>query len=328
MNSLPFGFISDMYGPHFLILFGCVIVAVWAMCWWFVRSSDKTADLPPVQIPESPDAYDIAYLRGGENEVLRVLIFDLVQRGYLEAVEEKTGIFAKEQKLVKKFNHPDPRHLTEIGRKVFQSFSASRSAQEVFQSSSLPDVVQGWCSGYEKGQRSDQLLSSDEMRAKAGVVGLVGGAVIVPLGGYKLVTALSKGHSNVMFLILMAVIGVGILVWICRPRRLSSRGRRYLERIQQKFDRLQRRTTFYRLGQYVAGQASQTSRRQDPVETGPMAVLGVALFGAAVLAGTPYGYFHDMFQQSSSGGGCGGGGCGGGGGGGGGGCGGCGGCGG
>lgn len=83
MSNLLFGLISDMYGPTFLVLYACVIGATLAICWVWVQSLDKTSNLPPLPIPKSVNAYQIAFLRGGENELLRIMIFDLIQRGYL-----------------------------------------------------------------------------------------------------------------------------------------------------------------------------------------------------------------------------------------------------
>ena len=53
------------------------------------RAMDRTGNLDVPPVPESPDPYRIAYLRGGENEVLRLMLFDLVRRGHLEMTETK-----------------------------------------------------------------------------------------------------------------------------------------------------------------------------------------------------------------------------------------------
>jgi hypothetical protein len=108
--------IADMYGPHFLLFYGGVIVLTLVVCWWRLHQSDPTALLPPLQVPSDPDPYEIAYLRGGEHEVTRVVIFNLIQQGYLW----KDGDTIRPEP-----NCPDVRHLSEIERKVFGWFPGS-----------------------------------------------------------------------------------------------------------------------------------------------------------------------------------------------------------
>ena len=53
-----------------------------------MRGRDRTANLPPLPIPADPDPCEIAYLRGGENEATRLIVFDLIQRGCLGVLVE------------------------------------------------------------------------------------------------------------------------------------------------------------------------------------------------------------------------------------------------
>ena len=52
---------------------------------------DTATDLPPV--PDDPDPAQVAWLRGGPKEVLRVVLAGLLQRGHLElgGPEDKRG---------------------------------------------------------------------------------------------------------------------------------------------------------------------------------------------------------------------------------------------
>ena len=51
----------------------------------------------------------------------------------------------------------------------------------------------------------------------------IGAFIIAGLGGYKLMVAISKGHHNVMFLILMGIISLCILVSMCAVSDQESR---------------------------------------------------------------------------------------------------------
>ena len=323
--------IANMYGPHFLLFYGVVIVLTLVGCWWTLRRRDLTGVLPVPPVPSEPDPYEIAYLRGGEEEVTRVVMLSLTQRGYLQASTSR---------IEHALNHPDLRHLSEIERAVFDWFSSLRATEGIFQSKEYPSRINAYCGRYQQRLQSEQLIMPEEserlimpeedesdtrtlMRSPSQMlveawkkVRFAGVAVILGLGGYKLAVALARGRYNVFFLIIMAVVGLIVLFKTCRLPRITRRGRAYLERLEQVFGQLKDRPA--------------TSAASAADMTLPLVV---GLFGSAVLAGTAFDYYRQEFKEprsswSSGGGwvgGCGGG-CGGDGGGCGGGCGGCGGC--
>lgn len=296
--------LATMYGPEFLLLYVCVIAVVCVACAWAIGRLDTSSAEGLPLIPPHPDPLEIAYLRGGENEVTRVAIFDLIERGYLELREEKIGLFktGKIKRIAQALNAPDASVLPPQQQTVFGQFRTPQTAQEVFQSA-LPTRIKSHCVMYEQSLREAGLLCDGARQREAAQYGWIGAAVVLGLGGYKLWAALATGHDNVIFLILLALFSAIVIPILCRKRRLSRRGKAYVDRLQQAFAPLK-------------GRPADSS------------VLLVSVFGVAALAGTSQEYYAQMFAQSSSSGGCGGGssgGCGSGGcgGGGGGGCGGC-----
>lgn len=297
--------IGDMYGPAFLLLYGSVIVATLFACWWKMSNADSTAQMNPLPVATDPDPFEIAYLRGGENDVSRLAIFDLIERGYLQIVEEpkQSREGGTERRLTQVPMHPDSRHLSTLERAVFDWFSGERTAAEVFESSTLSERVKYHCAAHEQSLLNEQLLYPEEAKQAAWGVGLTGALVITLLGGYKLMVALEKGRSNVEFLIVMGIVSLVVLIYICRTQRLSYRGREYLENLQQAFDQLKARCV-----------RPDAPALANPAAPDPAMLLLVSLFGVSVLAGTAYASFEQEFHRASSGGGgCGGGGCGGGG---------------
>jgi uncharacterized protein (TIGR04222 family) len=75
--------IADMYGPSFLLLYGGVIIALVVEAVWSKRRNDPTGDLEPPPVPSKPNPHEIAFLRGGAAELTRLVVFDLMRRGYL-----------------------------------------------------------------------------------------------------------------------------------------------------------------------------------------------------------------------------------------------------
>lgn len=305
MNTIPHNLIADMAGPSFLLFFLIAAVITIVGCRLWLRSADSSIALPPIPLPPNPDPLETAFLKGGHNEVTRVAIFSLIQRGHLEFFQppKTLGLFKKATQIRRAAKGPNSRLLTPIEKTVFHHFSEPRTARQIFQSPNLPASVQMACIDYEKNLQREHLLASDELKSRSWTACGLGVLVLVLLAGYKLAVAIAKGRHNFGFLIALGILSVIVLLLVCRPPRVTKRGKSYLDRLQNSFQQLK-----------------GSSNCDDTT----MLIL-VALFGATVLQGTAFADYHDMFRQTSTGGcggGCGGGGCGGGGCGGGG-CGGC-----
>jgi uncharacterized protein (TIGR04222 family) len=303
--------LADLSGPHYLALYAFVIagVFIWAA---LVRSAlDPPGRDDPPPVPLRPDPYQIAYLRGGENEVTRAVLFGLVERGYLQVLPAKSRMASPTGwRISRAESAPDASLLSSLEWKVVSEFDKPRRAQDVFQQG-VPARVRGVCADYEQALRAEALLTDDSIRQSTHRVAWAASAVILGLGVFKLAAALSNGHSNVGFLLLMMVVSLCILPMIVKVPRLSRRGRAYLERLQQAYTGLRRPRAI-----------SDPSPALDPL------LLMVGVYGLPSLAGTTHARFAQMFPQSvsagggcggatggcgtSSGGGCGGGGCGGG----------------
>src|SRR5689334_6465903 len=82
--------LAKMYGPYFLILFGFIIFFAVILLALVKSKFDNTGRhaIPP--IPQNPDPFEIAYLRGGTNEVARSVIFSLLQKGFIEINNSST----------------------------------------------------------------------------------------------------------------------------------------------------------------------------------------------------------------------------------------------
>ena len=73
--------LATMEGTTFLVLY--VIFILFTLTTLAIARSniDKTDQLPIPAIPPQVDPYEVAYLRGGINEMARSVVFSLVQKG-------------------------------------------------------------------------------------------------------------------------------------------------------------------------------------------------------------------------------------------------------
>ncbi len=299
MNFWQDNSIGNMYGPRFLLFYAIVIGVVLVVAWWQVRSADRTLEEPADDLPEPVDATDLALLRGNVNEVLRLTIVELVQRGYLRLVEGTFLGMTSGQKIAQAPTAPDPRFLSRLQRPVFDFFKSPRKAAELFSDKSLNERFRVECNDAEERLDQYRLITPDDVRRKSRRTAFIAGLLVVGLGVYKLVVALSKGKTNVGFLFVIAILGIFAVRFVTRTPRVSRRGKAYIQKLQTRYSRLKYE---------IIGLTNAVD------ESG--LIFAVALFGIPVLQGTAYSNLVPTFRQATaatSAGGCGGAGCGGGG---------------
>ena len=112
------------------------------------------------QNPGNLDPYEVAYLRGGRNEVARVVIVSLVERRILELQQPDRGLlrsFAKDSKFVGQRPARPAISLSELERTVYHWFDEPRQVSDVF-SKSLPAEITPYCLPFEERLQRRQLL--------------------------------------------------------------------------------------------------------------------------------------------------------------------------
>jgi uncharacterized protein (TIGR04222 family) len=293
--------LGNMWGPTFLVFYALFSALVILCAHLYVTRSDA-ADV--LDLPETPmqfDPYEIAYLRGDVNEVIRTAVYALKQKGLIE-IERRTFRTARIRP-----SGGTPNDLTDIERRVMDAIRAEPAVPQLFSNADLRETLKILCEPY-RGRLNDQgLLPSDAAQRARKTAVWTGATLLIALALYKLAAASVHGRSNVGLLCVFAFIAcIGLFATIGRHKPMSRRGKAYLERLQLAYGGR-------RLTALAAPTGTDAAMRA--------AALGmVGLFGLNILKGTPDAALAQTFAQSSGSDG-GGGGCGGGGGGGG--CGGC-----
>jgi uncharacterized protein (TIGR04222 family) len=267
--------IETMPGPQFLLLYVVILAGTLLVCRLALRRLDTTPTDPPPPIPSEPDAFELAYLRGGARELIRLVTIELVERGDLKVTDRDGGQFAASRPL------PDSLDLTPIERRVFQWFADGRNVRDALGSGGLHDEVEGMCARYRERLEREQLLTPEPARWAARAVGL---AVLVFLGtlaGYKLTVAV-PAHRPVQLLIHGALATIVLTCLACKLPRLSRRGREYLRRLQLAY-----------------GKIALPSTRSPIGEVQPVLLLLVGLFGIATLADTAYAHYAQPFPKAA-----------------------------
>jgi len=282
----------DLPGPEFLVFYLILATAV-IVALVFLRRAAEAESAPKIDLS---DPYLIAHLRGGENELLRVAIVSLIDRGLL--IVNGTQI--------KRANHAAPDSVRRaVEKALLERFATTGEATSIFNDPTLKLA----CEPYQE-TLTRNLLLPDESVAQARRTRFIFALVVLAgVGGTKVLVALERGRTNVIFLIILTVVALVIAGKVSFPR-LTARGAALLADVQALYSGLKERATFIRPG----GASIE-----------PMML--AAAFGVGALAGDGFGYTKTLFPRaqnsttssscgsscgSSGGSSCGGGGCGGG----------------
>lgn len=310
--------LANMYGPLFLVLYSIFIVSTIVIYRVLKNRLDRTAhfSLPP--IPQNPDPFEIAYLRGGANELARAVIFSLNQKNLVKFVNEE-----KTSRICPTNVEFERRNLKPIESTALEWFGTNREAKEIFQTNGLAETLKPYYETYQARLEMQHFLTDDETKKRNNRLALKAVLVFSGLGFYKLIAALYNGYPSITGIILVTVIGLIVLGIAANMPRLTKLGETYLKRLQIAFERI-KPSNHHPISDQA--QSSGAMAAVDPF------LLSVGVFGGAALAGTIYSDYNLAFQRaqnqsavntSSCGSGCGSSSCSSGGDGGGGGCGGC-----
>lgn len=263
----------DLSGPDFLVFYlflaGIVIAGVFG-----ARCFREGGDAPRI---DSSDPYRIAYLRGGHKEAARVAALSLIDRGLLKVNGET--IVA-----------PDPSAVGLVRRPIEKAVLAW--FKEPNEASSVADSfeAEAACAEYRAELERQGLLPDGETRRAR--FRLSAGAVLllVGVGLVKIVVALSRGWTNIEFLIaFMFIFSIGAWLAGNAPAR-TPRGTAALSQFRTRFGWLKDRAASI----FPGG------------ETNELAILA-AVYGLGAVPSILFPYVEKLQpkKRTSDGGGCG-----------------------
>ena len=222
--------LGSMYGPTFLMLYAIFVIAVITILVIGKRLVDSSSKLPSPNIPSPIDPFEIAYLRGKEEELARSVIFSLIQKKYLEISEDNATI--------KRINTTySDSGLSKIEQITLNWIGNQRSTSEVFGSGGLVKQLVSYGISYKQKLEQQELLISNSTQWKYTILKFLGVCAIWGFGLYKILAAFYNGKYNVAFIVLLGVIGFIITLFLHLPR-ISKLGEEYLEKLQLAFSSL------------------------------------------------------------------------------------------
>jgi uncharacterized protein (TIGR04222 family) len=279
----------DLTGPEFLLFYLILGVGLLIVLFLLRRYGEPDPSMP-VQLT---DPYEIAYLRGRANEVMRLATIGLIDRGLLSVNGSKLKVADEARaRLVK---HP-------LERGILSHFGVELEAASVFSNVFVKDT----CDQYALRLTHLGLLQDDnaKKRRTAACLAVVGLLWLVSIVKVKVAT--ERGHRNVGFLIVLTMLFTLAALLITNRVKRTRRGDRFLSHIRSLFEALRQRSSTF-------------IPRANTIE---LMLLG-AVFGVSALPSGAFPYTRTLYPKAAAGGSssgcgsscgssCGGGGCGGG----------------
>ncbi len=292
--------LTNIPGTYFLVFYSLLTVATIIGFRIAQNRADKTKffNIPP--IPHNPDAFEIAFLRGGENELARAVVFALAQKKLVEFNNDN----AKSPQVRPTNSEFDNRNLSTVERTALGWFDRTREVKDLFQADDLAAQLKPFYETYQARLEMQHFLPDEAAKSRNTRLFRQAFAIFGGLGAYKFLAAIYNGYFNVLGMIFVMIIGFIALRVAAQMPRLTALGSEYLKRLQLAFERI-KPSNYNGLIEQPNAQ-SATFAAVDPF------LLSVGVFGGAALAGTVYSDYNTAFQKahhtsigSSCGSGCG-----------------------
>jgi uncharacterized protein (TIGR04222 family) len=282
--------LAKMYGPYFLIFFGFIIFFAVIIVALVKTQFDKTDRFVIPIIPPNLDPFEIAYMRGGTNEVARSVIFSLLQKGFIEIDNS-----APKPVIKKTQNQINKAGLNQIEMMTLGWLGASREPKEIFASNGLVKQLEIYSRNYQARLEGQQMLTSEADTAALNPVKWSVYLLIFVFGAYKTTAAIVNGRFNIILLIIFTIVGLLIARAVAKLPRLTNLGKAYLDRLQTAFDNLKHTSQ----AAYIPSDQPRVAPQTTFAGVDPL-LLSVGVFGAGILAGTVFDSYNQAFHRAQN----------------------------
>ena len=220
---------STLSAPDFLNIFGLLVFVVLSITAGAIYLADRTGQQSPA-IQNAPDAMEVAYLAGGLSQVIRTLIYDLDERGYV-TLEQETRIKRTEK-------DKETSSLSNLELRLLKKLETAPKAQEIFDDQILRQDLMRLLLPVHARLDAQKLLQPASVRHVRRLMEGLSTAAILSFAGFKLSILLADGRSNISYLLFLVLAAIALVFALgyAATRRVASRcGRAYLAKMQDAF---------------------------------------------------------------------------------------------
>ena len=269
----------NLSAVDFLNIFGLVVLSVLLSMYFAIFLADRSGRTP-LPILDAPDPMEAAYLSGGLSQVIRTLIYDLDERGFILLANEGRI------KITNKLLVSD--EIGELETRLLEKIKSSPKIQEIFDDQSLREDLNRLLTPVRTRLGLENRLLSPKVLNVRRAAEILGSLTILLFGGVKAKLLVDAGQSNIsylLFLIIASIASVYALGYVLTRNVASRRGRLYVEAMRSHF----------------ADQLEATIAQIRSPGPGARAFSGAALYliglyGLSILKGTTESKFAEAFD--------------------------------
>jgi uncharacterized protein (TIGR04222 family) len=211
----------DLSGPPFLLFYAALVAAVSLAVRLGLRLLEGEASGTARPMALTRDPYAVAYLHGGRSQALQTALISLMDRGLL--VGGEAMLKAADAEAIRKTGHP-------LEQALLSAFGIYRAPDAAFTDTGVVSALDAVGAKLE-----DQgLIYSQRLRTAGRLLFWLSFLSLLAVAGTKIVIALSRGRTNVLFLIFLALIAPLLLRKAAEPFRTLA-GRRSLAGLKMAF---------------------------------------------------------------------------------------------
>ncbi len=258
----------DLYGPQFLAFYSLLLIASGAAIYLFWRTLGQSENF---RRPMT-DPYQIAYLRGGAKEAVKVAAATLTHRGAANVSGDTITSQAGQSALA----------VNQLEKTILEDCLSGATLRQLADGRAA-DVAEKL---FHQRLVSEHLILSDDEVQKALRVKIVMVGLLVAVALIKIFIALQRGRHNVLLLVILAAIGV--IVHAKFTLWNTPSGSTALKDLKVLFGRLK----------------SQTSQLAQPSQNHQFSFL-LGVFGVAALSTSEYAFLSAFKPKLGSNSGCG-----------------------
>ena len=269
----------NLSAVDFLNIFGLVVLGVLFSIYFVIFFADRSGRAP-LSIPEAPDPMEMAYLSGGLSQVIRTLIYDLDERGFV--------LLTNEGRIKTTSQLPNPDEMAELELRLLEKIKSGPKIQEIFDDRTLREDLNRLLMPVRARLGLENLLLSPRVLNARRAAEIIGALTILFFGGFKAKLLIDAGQSNIsylLFLIIASIASIYALGYVLTRNVASRRGRMHLEAMRRHFaDQLEATLAQIRSPGPVARAFSGA------------ALYLIGLYGLSVLKGTTEAIFAEAFD--------------------------------
>jgi uncharacterized protein (TIGR04222 family) len=207
MSYNPF----DLRGPEFLVFFS-LFALVLSILLHSLRTRNEATETQTFDLAQDP--YQIAYLRGGRNHLIQTAVFSLVDRGFL--LVRGSHLRTTGHDAASKVRKP-------LEKAILKTFLKEGEVSSLF---SDPHVIEQ-AESFGDQLKIRRLLPDEGQVSYRRKLFLTGMVLLWTVAGTKIYVALSRGHRNILFLILLGAVFTIVLRRVVSPHRTYAGHKEY-----------------------------------------------------------------------------------------------------